>query len=168
MNEVQAMSVNESKPPEVGDFAPDFALPSTCGETVRLMSLANNPIVLFFLTDTFTFFSRGFSDLFEGIHESLSMMEVTVIGVSTEPVETLCTFAEDERVPYLLLSDFDRQVSIAYGTLAERIGALTMVTRAGVFVIDRKGRIVYRWIHDEDCEVPDIQKIVELISRLDN
>ncbi|MHA2433486.1 MAG: redoxin domain-containing protein, partial [Candidatus Thorarchaeota archaeon] len=133
------MNSLESKPPGVGDPAPDFALPSTQGETVRLLSLTDSPIVLFFLTDTFTFFSRGFSKIFEALHESLSMVEVTIVGVSTEPVEALCTFADEGNIPYILLSDFDRQVSNAYGTLTEKLAGLTMVTRAGLFVIDKEG-----------------------------
>ncbi len=160
------MTSYDSKPPDVGDPAPDFALPSTQGEIVRLLSLADSPIVLFFLTDTFTFFSRIFSKVFEALHESLSMVEVAIVGVSTEPVEALCTFAEEENIPYILLSDFDRQVSNAYGTLTERIAGLTMVTRAGLFVIDTKGRVAYKWIHDEDGPVPDADQIVDLISEL--
>ncbi|MFW9965683.1 MAG: peroxiredoxin family protein [Candidatus Thorarchaeota archaeon] len=160
------MMSNDSNPPEVGEPAPDFALLSTEGETVQLFSLADSPIVLFFLTDTFTFFSRGFSKIFESLHESLRMVEVTVVGVSTEPVETLCTFVEQAKIPYILLSDFDRQVSKAYGTLAERIAGLTMVTRAGVFVIDKKGKIAYKWIHDEQSPAPDADQIVDLISTL--
>ena len=160
------MNSLESKPPGVGDSAPDFALPSTQGETVRLLSLVDTPIVLFFLTDTFTFFSRIFSKLFEALHESLSMVEVTIVGVSTEPVEALRTFADEENIPYILLSDFDRQVSKAYGTLVDRIAGLTMVTCAGVFVIDTDGKIAYRWIHDEKSPVPDADQIVDLISKL--
>ncbi|UCE08994.1 MAG: redoxin domain-containing protein [Candidatus Thorarchaeota archaeon] len=160
------MTPDESAPPDVGDLAPDFALPSTQGETVQLLSLRECPVILFFLTDTFTFFSRGFSKIFEALHESLSMMEVRVVGVSTEPVETLCTFSDDQHIPYTLLSDFDRHVSRAYGTLTDRIAGLTMVTRAGIFVIDTKGRIAYRWIYDEEGPVPDADQIVELVSKL--
>ena len=160
------MNSRESKPPGVGDLAPDFALPSTQGEPVRLLSLTDSPIVLFFLTDTFTFFSRVFSKTFEALHESLSMVEVAIVGVSTEPVEALCTFADEENIPYILLSDFDRQVSKAYGTLVDRIAGLTMVTCAGLFVIDTKGRIAYKWIHDEQSPVPDADQIVDLISEL--
>jgi peroxiredoxin len=160
------MNSHESKPPGVGDSAPDFALPSTQGETVRLLSLVDTPIVLFFLTDTFTFFSRVFSKLFEALHESLSMVEVTIVGVSTEPMEALCTFADEENISYTLLSDFDRQVSKAYGTLVDRIAGLTMVTCAGLFVIDTDGRIAYKWIHDETSPVPDADLIVDLITKL--
>jgi peroxiredoxin len=162
------MNSLESKPPGVGDPAPDFALPSTQGETVRLLSLTDSPIVLFFLTDTFTFFSRGFSKIFEALHESLSMVEVTIVGVSTEPIETLCTFADEGNIPYILLSDFDRQVSNAYGTLTEKLAGLTMVTRAGLFVIDKEGKTAFKWIHDEQSPVPDADQIVDLISRLQN
>ncbi|MHA1960921.1 MAG: peroxiredoxin family protein [Candidatus Thorarchaeota archaeon] len=160
------MTSTESKPPDVGDPAPDFALPSTQGETVQLLSLTDCPIVLFFLTDTFTFFSRGFSKFFEALHESLSIMEVAIIGVSTEPVEALCTFVDEEHIPYILVSDFDRQVSNTYGTLTDKIAGLTMVTRASVFVIDTKGRIAYKWIHDEESPIPDADQIVDLISKI--
>ncbi len=160
------MNSPESRPPYVGDPAPDFALTSTHGETVSLLSLIGAPIVLFFLTDTFTFFSRVFSKLFEALHESLSLVEVTIVGVSTEPVEALCTFVEEENIPYILLSDFDRQVSKAYGTLVDRINGLTMVTCAGIFLIDTDGRIAYKWIHDENSPVPDADEIVDLISEL--
>ncbi|MFW9944568.1 MAG: redoxin domain-containing protein [Candidatus Sifarchaeia archaeon] len=160
------MNSHELEPPGVGDPAPAFALTSTQGETVSLLSLVGTPIVLFFLTDTFTFFSRVFSKLFEALHESLSLVEVAIVGISTEPVEALCTFADEENIPYTLLSDFDRQVSRAYGTLVDRINGLTMVTCAGVFLIDRNGMIAYKWIHDKQSPVPDANQIVDLISEL--
>ncbi|MFW9799808.1 MAG: peroxiredoxin family protein [Candidatus Thorarchaeota archaeon] len=160
------MTYNESKPLNVGDPAPDFALPSIQGETVELLSLTGSPIVLFFLTDTFTYFSRGFSEIFEALHESLSMLEVTIVGVSTEPVEALCTFAEEEDIPYMLLSDFDREVSNAYGTLTDRIAGLTMVTCAGLFVIDKERKIAFKWIQHEQSTVPDADQIVDLVSKL--
>jgi peroxiredoxin len=160
------MTSNQSKPPEVGDPAPDFVLPSTQGEPVQLLSLTDCPVVLFFLSDTFTFISRGFSKIFESLHESLNMMEVAIVGVSTEPVEALCTFVDEQHIPYILLSDFDRQVSTIYGTLTDRIAGLTMVTRLGLFVIDTKGKIAYKWIHDEEGLLPDADQIVGLVSKL--
>ncbi|MGD9397035.1 MAG: redoxin domain-containing protein [Candidatus Thorarchaeota archaeon] len=162
------MTSNDVSSLEVGDLAPDFVLPSTTSELVQLFSITDGPIILFFFTDTFSFLSLEFTKIFESLHESLGLMEVTIVGVSTEPVETLCTFADEERIQYILLSDFDRQVSRSYGTLAERISNLLMVTRPGIFVIDQERRIIFKWIQEESSPVPDITQIGDLVLKLQN
>jgi peroxiredoxin len=95
-------------------------------------------------------------------------MQVTIIGVSTEPVETLCSFADEAKIPYILLSDFDRQASKAYGTLVDEIAGLTMVTRPSMFVINKEGKITFKWIHDEQTPLPDSDLIIDHISRTEN
>jgi hypothetical protein len=57
------MTSNEVTNRELGDPAPDFVLSSTNGKVVRLFSIADGPIVLFFFTDTFNFFSLEFSSI---------------------------------------------------------------------------------------------------------
>ncbi len=164
--DISIMTSNDVSSLEVGDLAPDFVLPSTNGELVQLFSITDGPLIVFFFTDTFSFLSLEFAKIFESLHESLCLMEVTIVGVSTEPVETLCTFADEENIQFTLLSDFDRQVSRSYGTLAERISNLLMVTRASIFVIDKERRIVFKWIQEESSPVPDTAKIGDLVLKL--
>jgi peroxiredoxin len=167
-NGISIMTSNDVSSLEVGDLAPDFVLPSTDGELVQLFSTTDGPIILFFFSDTFSFLSLEFVKIFESLHESLFLMEVTIIGVSTEPVETLYTFADEENIQFTLVSDFDRQVSRSYGTLAEKISNLLMVTRAGIFIIDKERRIVFKWIQEESSPVPDITKIGDMVLKLQN
>ncbi len=56
---------------------------------------------------------------------------------STDPLETLKRWGEEQKLTYPLLSDAEKQVSQAYGVLAAASGRPQRTT----FVIDKEGRI---------------------------
>jgi len=151
---------------QVGDIAPDFVLPSTKDEDIHLNDLLDNNVVLVFFTDTFTLISTGLANSFLKLHESLSNLGVTFIGIATEPLSAMKTFIEDQNIPFLMVSDFDRTVSKAYRVYADEIGSLKCVARPSIIVIDRDARIDYIWIREDDDTIfPDVELIAERIIR---
>jgi peroxiredoxin len=147
----------------VGDTAPDFVLPGTEGEDIHLNDLLDNNVVLVFFTDTFTLISTGLAGSFLKLHESLSNLGVTFIGIATEPLSTLETFIEDQDIPFIMASDFDRTVSKAYGVYADEVGSLRCVARPSIIVIDTAGMIDYLWIGHDDERFPNVEAIAERI-----
>jgi peroxiredoxin len=150
---------------QVGDAAPDFVLPTTEGDDVHLNDLLDNNLVLVFFTDTFTLISTGLAGSFLKLHESLSNLGVTFIGIATEPLSTLQTFIEDQGIPFTMASDFDRTVSKAYGVYADKLGSLRCVAKPSIIVIDTEGKIDYIWIGHEDEEFPKVELIAERIIK---
>lgn len=99
----------------VGDAAPDFAVTAHTGETVKLADYRGKHVVLWFYpkadTPGCTVEGKGFRDRFADLGE----LDAVVLGVSFDPVEELTAFAEKFEFPYLLLSDTERTIGLAYG-----------------------------------------------------
>jgi peroxiredoxin len=134
-----------TRPPAVGERAPDFTLQSTSGEEVTLRDFRGERVVLlaFFplaFTSTCTTEMCSFSedfDQFEGAG-------VAVLPISVDSVPTLKEFKAKYGMHADLLSDFKRDVSRAYGVLNED----RFYSNRAYFLIDRDG--VVRWSHVED------------------
>ncbi len=61
-----------------------------------------------------------------------------MVGISTDPIETLRRFKEQYGLPYPLLSDADGSVARRYGGVVPIFGVANRAT----FVVGRDGRIV--------------------------
>lgn len=154
---------------QVGDVAPDFVLPGSNDQDIHLQDLLDSNVVLVFFTDTFTLFSTGQADSFLHLHESLSNLGVIFIGIATEPMAALQTFIDEEDIPFLMASDFDRKVSKAYGVYADEVGGLRCVARPSIVVVDTDGLIDYIWVGQDGEGMPKPEMIADRIikSKLD-
>lgn len=128
-------------PVAVGTEAPDFELPASTGDKVRLSSFRGEKnVVLVFYPFTFTGVCRG--ELCE-LRDDLRSFEaagVQVLAVSCDSVHSQRTWADEEGFSFPLLSDFwpHGEVSKAYGVFNEQLGCAMRHT----FVIDTGGAIV--------------------------
>ena len=128
--------------PQVGEPAPDFALRSAHGETVRLSEARGerNVALVFY---PFAFSGTCTGELCE-IRDNLAAFEaknVQVVGISCDPIYALRTFADTDGLNFPLLSDFwpHGAVASAYGVFdAERGMAIR-----GSFLVDVDGTV--RW-----------------------
>ena len=133
-----------TRPPAVGEPAPDFSLASTGGKQVSLADFRGRQHVLlaFFplaFTSTCTAEMCAFSEDFD----AFASRDVTVLPVSVDAVPSLKEFKKQQTMKTDLLSDFKREASRAYGVLNEE-GFYS--TRA-YFLIDKQG--IVRWAHIE-------------------
>jgi len=124
---------------KVGDMAPDFTLPSTAGQPVKLSDFRGKKnVVLAFYPAAFT---GGCTKEMQAYQFNLSKFEgaeTQVFGVSTDNSPSQKRFAEDLKVTFPMLSDFaTRKVSTDYGLLIPERGIASRAT----FVIDKEGRI---------------------------
>lgn len=100
----------------VGDRAPDFELTDQRGDTVSLADFEGQTVVLYFYpkakTGGCTREARAFRDRLPAFEDR----DMAVLGVSTDPVDLIREFAEEEDLDFPLLSDPDGAVAEAYGT----------------------------------------------------
>jgi len=105
---------------EVGDTAPDFALPSDRGDVVRLSELRGARVILFFYpkddTPGCTKEACGFRDAMPAIVER----NATVLGVSADPVNSHERFRDKYDLNFPLLADVDHVVAEAYGAWGKK------------------------------------------------
>jgi peroxiredoxin len=123
---------------KIGDPAPDFTLPSTTGEKVKLSDFKGKKnVVLAFYVLAFT---GGWTKELKAYQADIAKFEGTdtqVFGISVDSVPANKRFAQDIGVTFPLLSDFKRTVVKDYGIFNEAQGFGNRAT----FVIDKQGII---------------------------
>ncbi len=104
-----------------GQPAPDFALRSDSGDTVRLSDLRGHPVVVYFYPKDDT---PGCTTQACAIRDSWGQFEragATVLGVSPDSPESHVKFREKFSLPFPLLADEDHAVADAYGAWGEKV-----------------------------------------------
>jgi len=132
------MSLNE------GDQAPDFKMAASGGREVSLAALRGKPFVLYFYPKADT---PGCTKEACGFQEALGGGDITVIGVSRDPMKAIEKFAEKYRLTFPLASDESGKVSEAYGTWVEKsmYGRKYLGMERATFLIDGAGRVARVW-----------------------
>jgi peroxiredoxin Q/BCP len=125
-------------PLKVGDRAPDFTLPDTEGKPVTLSKLLEQgPVILAFYPKAFTSGCTKQNQNFRDRFADVDAKGATVLGVSTDSVETQKKFKAELKLPYELLSDEGGKVAKQYaGTMA----VVGVANRAN-FVIGQDGLV---------------------------
>ncbi len=100
----------------VGEPAPDFSLPSSTGEMVKLSDFrSKSAVVLFFYPKDNSPACTMEACSFRDSHEAFREAGAAVIGISADSEKSHRGFAERFRLPYLLLADRDGAVRARYG-----------------------------------------------------
>jgi len=152
---------------QVGEKAPDFELPSTIGEKVRLSESLGKPVVLAFY---FLDFSPVCANELCGFQNSLKAFEnldTKVFGISVDSIFAHKAFAEQNKLTFPLLSDFNKEVSKAYGVLYDvpKFG-FKNVTKRSVFILDSQGVVRYRWETEDPANPPNLEEIKSNLKKL--
>lgn len=126
--------------PLVGDPAPDFALPDKDGKTVRLSEFRGRPVVLYFYPADFTYVCTREACSFRDSYDEFQDLDAEVLGISSDPSHVHREFAEDNRLPFPLLTDKGAKVRRAYGVNLW----MGVLTDRITFVIDADGKIARR------------------------
>ena len=105
----------------VGDSAPLFSLQNHLGETISLQAcLKNGPVLVYFYpkasTPGCTVQAQGLRDT----KDQLDGLNITVLGISPDPVAKLAKFADKQALNFNLLSDEDHAVADGFGVWGEK------------------------------------------------
>jgi glutaredoxin-dependent peroxiredoxin len=154
-------------PVEIGEPAPPFALPLKPGEAPLQLAdyLGERPLVLLFFPLAFS--SVCTEEMFR-VAEHLAawdQVDAQVLAVSVDSPFVTQRFAGACGADFPILSDFNREAARAYGVLNEDYYGLKGVANRAAFVIDRKGRIVYRWESRDGTALPDFEAIGEALKQ---
>lgn len=131
----------------VGEKAPDFELPASNGEKVRLSDFQGKNIVLYFYPKDMTPGCTTQACDFRDSYESFTELDAVILGVSPDPINRHEKFIEKHGLPFLLLSDENHEAAEAYGvwTLKKNFGKEYMGIERSTFVIDKEGKLVKEW-----------------------
>jgi peroxiredoxin Q/BCP len=130
-----------------GDTAPDFALPTDDGRSLRLSDLRGRPVVLYFYPKDDTSGCTAEAKDFSCLAAEFERAGAVVIGVSPDSVAKHQKFKSKYDIAVRLAADEDKTAALAYGVWIEKslYGRKYMGVDRSTFVIDGKGKILKSW-----------------------
>jgi peroxiredoxin len=151
---------------KVGDKAPDFELPSTIGEKIKLSDqLKKGPILLlFYPLDWSPVCTKELCTLRDGFTE-LEELGINVLAISVDSIFSHHAWAEKLGITFPLLSDFNREVIRSYDVIHEEILGLKGIAKRSVFIIDQEGAVRYRWVSEDPSKLPNMEEIRENLEK---
>jgi peroxiredoxin len=154
--------------PQTGQQAPDFTLYDSDKKQVSLHDYKGKKVVLLFFPFAFSSVcTKEMCHVRDNINR-FNNIDAQVFGISVDSVYTLAKFKEDQQLNFPLLSDFNKEVSRAYGSLHEEFNYnMKGVSKRASFVIDREGMIRHAAVQDNPGQMPDFGDIESALSSID-
>ena len=148
-----------------GQAAPQFTLYSSAVKEVSLSDYKGKKVIIHFFPFAFTGVCTTqlctMRDNF-GYYDGLNAV---VLGISVDSPFTLAKFKEENNYQFDLLSDFNKEVSAAYGALYDTFAfGLKGVSKRAAFVIDEDQQIIYAEVLENAGDLPDFTAIAEIIK----
>ena len=152
---------------EIGAIAPDFSLYDSDKNFVSLAYFKGQNVLLLFFPFAYT--SVCTRELCE-IRDNIAFYNdarASVIGISVDSLYSLARYKVEQNLNFLLLSDFNKEVSTLYDTLYETFGYnMKGVSKRSAFLIDKEGKILYSEILENASEVPSFVNINQKLAIL--
>ncbi len=128
----------------VNTKAPTFTLPDKDGNMVSLSDFLSKKVVLYFYPKDSTSGCSKQAAAFAQLYEDFKAKGCEVIGISKDSQASHQKFAQKLSLPFILLSDTDREAIEAYGVWQEKnmYGKKTMGVVRSTFVIDEEGMLI--------------------------
>ena len=133
--------------PQVGEQAPDVALPDESSVVRRLGDQKGRWTILYFYPEDDTSGCTTEACQFRDLHDEIVAGDADVWGVSPDGAASHQRFRTKYGLPFTLLSDEDHDVSTRYGAwgLKTNYGRSYMGIIRSSFLIDPDGRIAAVW-----------------------
>lgn len=152
---------------QIGQQAPDFTLFNSEKQAVKLSELRGKNVVLLFVPHAFTgVCTKELCEIRDGLHVYASL-NAEVFGISVDTIYSLAKWKEEQGFNFSLLSDFNKEVSEAYGSIYETFGfGMRGVSKRSAFVIDKEGVVRYAEVLENAGEVPNLEAVKETLNSL--
>ncbi|MCX6935871.1 MAG: redoxin domain-containing protein [Verrucomicrobia bacterium] len=146
-----------------GSKAPDFTLKTKRGADLKDVHLADNfskkKTVLLFFPLAFTgVCTKEMCEVSAGL-SAYEKLDAAVYAISVDSPFAQEAWADKEKITLPLLSDLNKEVSKAYGTLLPDLIGLGSVSARAAFVIDKAGVIRHSEQTPTPLELPNFEKI---------
>jgi peroxiredoxin Q/BCP len=133
--------------PNVGDPAPEVALPDATGAIHRLSDQRGRWTILYFYPKDDTPGCTTEACEFRDANATITERGADGWGVSPQGAQSKASFREKFDLPFVLLADEGHEVAEAYGTWVEKqnYGKTYWGTSRTTFLVDPDGRIAHVW-----------------------
>ena len=150
---------------QVGQKAPGFSLKTNKMQDFKLEELQGKKnVVLLFVPLAFT---GGCTKEFCSVRDNINTLQndnTQVVGISVDSPFSLDAWAAKEGYNFPLLSDFNKEVSAAYGSLYESLLGFKGIAKRSAFVIDKSGTVRYAWVSEDAGKLPDLDPIRDCLQ----
>ena len=152
---------------QIGQMAPDFTLRDNEKNKVTLSEQRGKNVVLLFYPLAFT--STCTAELCStrdniAIYNNLNAQ---IYGISVDSLYAQDKFKKELNLNFPLLSDFNKEVSIAYDTIYEKFSnGMRGVSKRSAFVIDKEGIVRYAEVLENASEIPNFDAIQNCLKQI--
>ncbi|MCA9738405.1 MAG: redoxin domain-containing protein [Gemmatimonadota bacterium] len=152
----------------VGTEAPDFSLTRRVREApVRLSDFrGERTVVLLFFPLAFSGVCTAEMCQVAEDYSRWTGLNAEILGISIDSPWVNAKFAEETGAAFPILSDFNKDVSTAYGVLYDDFFGMRGVSKRSAFVVDRDGIIRYAWMEEDSSIMPPFDEIAEAVAAL--
>ncbi len=152
---------------KVGDKAPEFSLISDSKQEISLGAYQGKNVLILFFPMAFTSVCTQELCATRDNIGVYAASNAEVLAISVDSPFTLAKFKEDQGLNFPLLSDFNKEVTRAYGCLYETfVLGLKGVSKRSAFVVDAQGIIQYAEVLENAGELPNFEAIQEVLKNL--
>ena len=149
--------------PDLGETAPDFTLPNTEKKPLSLRDFRGKKLVLAFYPGAFT---GTCTREMCALRDSLSVLGnsgANVLAISVDTPFANRGFAGKNGLVFPFLSDYRREVIAKYGIVLKNFSGLEgyEVAKRSVFVLDKDGRVTYRWVSEDAGKEPPNDEVIK-------
>ncbi len=151
---------------EAGQKAPEFTLIDSDKNKVSLADYKGKNVLLLFFP--FAFSGTCTKELCATRDDiaTYNNANAEVLAISIDSYFTLAKFKADQHLNFKLLSDFNKEVSEAYGVLYDEFIGMRGVSKRSAFVIDKEGVVRYAEVLEKASELPNFAAIKETLAKL--
>jgi peroxiredoxin Q/BCP len=147
---------------QIGDKIPHFTVKDSLGNDFDSASIVGKkPSVFYFYPKDNTPGCTAQACSFRDQYEDFKDLGAEVIGISSDSIASHEKFAKQYRLPFLLLSDYDKKIRTLFGVKPSLFG---LIPGRVTYVADKEG--IIRLVFDSLVAKNHIPKALEMIKKL--
>ncbi len=150
-----------------GQLAPDFSLFNSEKTKISLADFKGKNLVILFFPQAFTGVCTTELCSVRDSLNAYTSLNAEVVGISVDSIFTLAKFKEEQSYNFPLLSDFNKEISQAYGAFYDEfVFDMKGVSRRAAFVVDADGIVQYAEVLESAGDQPNFDAIKTTLAEL--
>ncbi len=150
-----------------GQQAPSFSLYDSDKNKITFSDLKGHNVLLLFFPAAF---SGTCTKELCSVRDNISVynnVSAKVFGISVDMVYSLSKYKEEQKLNFSLLSDFNKEVSAAYGCLYDTFSfEMKGVSKRAAFIIDKNGIVRHAEVLEKATDLPNFEAIQKTLQSL--
>lgn len=146
---------------QLGDKIPHFISIDANAKPFDIKDYLGKPLVIYFYPKDDTPGCTIQACTFRDNYEEFKNLGAEVIGISSDSLQSHQKFASRYKLPFILLSDFDKKIRKLFGVPNDFLG---LIPGRASYVVDKNG--IVQLIFDSASSKIHIQKALEILKRM--